>query len=437
MKDLGRNFWLYAIGRLVSLIGSGIQSLAIPLYILDLTGSGTIMGTFMVITMLPRILFGPVAGVLGDRFNRKMIMVYMDFARGAAILAMAVLAGANSLTITVLFIFQLLISTFDISFDPATAAMLPDIIESDKLLRGNSILGAINSLSYIIGPALGGILYGMFGIEAVLILNGASYIASAISEIFIRYQQTTEKGKISLKSVFKDVVEGVRYMRKINGLILVMVFAMLSNFLLSPFFSVVFPFFARTIVGFTSEQYGFLQSGWVVGVLIGNVILGTLLSKKRQGNLFAMGLTAETLILFLLTVFFFPYFIDLFGWASWRYFAALGLLILVTGIFNAFVNTPLNTLFQKIVPTNYRSRIFSVISILAQIATPLGAAIYGFAVDRVPVHYLILVSSIGNALLTLVFLLKGMTKLFDGKTPDNKTGLVEKSVEAIKEGASL
>jgi len=437
MKDLGRNFWLYAIGRLVSLIGSGVQSLAIPLYILDLTGSGTIMGTFMVITMLPRILFGPIAGVLGDRFNRKMIMIYMDFARGAAILAMAVLAGANSLTITVLFIFQLLISTFDISFDPATAAMLPDIIDSDKLLRGNSILGAINSLSYIIGPVLGGILYGMFGIEAVLILNGASYIASAISEIFIRYRQTTEKGKISLKSVFKDIVEGVGYMRKINGLILVMVFAMLSNFLLSPFFSVVFPFFARTIVGFTSEQYGFLQSGWVVGVLIGNVILGTLLSKKRQGNLFAMGLTAETLILFLLTVFFFPYFIDLFGWASWRYFAALGLPILVTGIFNAFVNTPLNTLFQKIVPTNYRSRIFSVISILSQIATPLGAAIYGFAVDRVPVHYLILVSSICNALLTLVFLLKGMTKLFDGKTPDSKRGLVEKSVEAVKEGASL
>jgi len=437
MKDLGRNFWLYAIGRLVSLIGSGVQSLAIPLYILDLTGSGTIMGTFMVITMLPRILFGPIAGVLGDRFNRKMIMIYMDFARGASILAMAVLAGANSLTITVLFIFQLLISTFDISFDPATAAMLPDIIDSDKLLRGNSILGAINSLSYIIGPVLGGILYGMFGIEAVLILNGASYIASAISEIFIRYQQTTEKGKISLKSVFKDIVEGVGYMRKINGLILVMVFAMLSNFLLSPFFSVVFPFFARTIVGFTSEQYGFLQSGWVVGVLIGNVILGTLLSKKRQGNLFAMGLTAETLILFLLTVFFFPYFIDLFGWASWRYFAALGLPILVTGIFNAFVNTPLNTLFQKIVPTNYRSRIFSVISILTQIATPLGAAIYGFAVDRVPVHYLILVSSICNALLTLVFLLKGMTKLFDGKTPDSERGLVEKSVEAVKEGASL
>lgn len=437
MKDLGRNFWLYAIGRLVSLIGSGVQSLAIPLYILDLTGSGTIMGTFMVITMLPRILFGPIAGVLGDRFNRKMIMIYMDFARGAAILAMAALAGANSLTITVLFIFQLLISTFDISFDPATAAMLPDIIDSDKLLRGNSILGAINSLSYIIGPVLGGILYGMFGIEAVLILNGASYIASAISEIFIRYQQTTEKGKISLKSVFKDVVEGVGYMRKINGLILVIVFAMLSNFLLSPFFSVVFPFFARTIVGFTSEQYGFLQSGWVVGVLIGNVILGTLLSKKRQGNLFAMGLTAETLILFLLTVFFFPYFIDLFGWASWRYFAALGLPILVTGIFNAFVNTPLNTLFQKIVPTNYRSRIFSVISILAQIATPLGAAIYGFAVDRVPVHYLILVSSICNALLTLVFLLKGMTKLFDGKTPDSERDLVEKSVEAVKEGASL
>ncbi|HCO70292.1 MAG TPA: MFS transporter, partial [Mesotoga infera] len=121
---MGRNFWLFSVGRLVSLIGSGVQALAIPLYILDLTGSGTMMGTFAVITMLPRIVFGPIAGVLGDRFNRKLIMIYMDFARGAAILAMAYLADAEALTISILFIFQLLISTLDISFDPATAAML-------------------------------------------------------------------------------------------------------------------------------------------------------------------------------------------------------------------------------------------------------------------------------------------------------------------------
>ncbi|WP_292597149.1 MFS transporter [Mesotoga sp. UBA6090] len=139
MKGLGRNFWLFTTGRLVSLIGSGVQALAIPLYILDITGSGAMMGTFSIVTMLPRILFGPIAGVLGDRFNRKLIMIYMDFARGAAILTIAYLANIEALTITLLFVFQLIVSTLDISFDPATAAMLPDIIEEDNLMRGNSI----------------------------------------------------------------------------------------------------------------------------------------------------------------------------------------------------------------------------------------------------------------------------------------------------------
>jgi MFS family permease len=431
---MGRNFWLFSVGRLVSLIGSGVQALAIPLYILDLTGSGTMMGTFAVITMLPRIVFGPIAGVLGDRFNRKLIMIYMDFARGAAILAMAYLADAEALTISILFIFQLLISTLDISFDPATAAMLPDIIEEDKLLRGNSILGAVNSISYIVGPALGGVLYGLFGIEVVFILNGVSFIASAISEIFIVYEQTTEKSRVSVKSVFVDIVEGVSYLRRIKGLMMVLVFAMVSNFLLAPVFTVVFPFFARTVVGFSSQQYGFLQSGWVVGVLIGNILLGTVLSKKRQGSLFAGGLATETVINFLLAAFFFPYFMNLFGGASWLYFAALGVPILVIGVFNAFVNTPLQTLFHRIVPTSHRSRVFSVISILTQIATPLGSAIFGFAVDRFPVHYLVLLSCIGNAILTIVFLMKGMSKLFEEKRTDSSNGSKGKAIEPVRKG---
>ncbi|MBN2254027.1 MAG: MFS transporter [Kosmotogaceae bacterium] len=437
MKDLGRNFWLFTIGRLVSLIGSGVQALAIPLYILDITGSGAMMGTFSIVTMLPRILFGPIAGVLGDRFNRKLIMIYMDFARGAAILAMAYLANSEALTITLLFVFQIIVSTLDISFDPATAAMLPDIIGEDNLLRGNSILGAVNSVSYIVGPALGGILYGLFGIEIVFVLNGASFIASAISEIFIRYQQTTEKSKVSIKSVFSDIAEGISFLRKIKGLMMVLVFAMVSNFLLSPIFTVVFPFFARTVVGFSSQQYGFLQSGWVVGVLVGNVLLGTVLVRKRQGRLFAGGLAVETAINFILAAFFFPYFAKLFGGASWLYFASLGVPILVMGVFNAFVNTPLQTLFHRIVPTSHRSRVFSVISILAQIATPLGSAIFGFAVDRFPVHYLVLASCVGNAVLTVVFLTKGMSKLFEEKRSENRNEPTGRSVEPASEGIGV
>ncbi|MBU7044892.1 MAG: MFS transporter, partial [Theionarchaea archaeon] len=90
-----RNFWLYAVGRLVSLIGTGVQDIAVPLFILDITRSGTAMGTFMIISMVPRLVLIPLAGVVGDRVNRKLIMVWMDFGRGAVILFLAFLAAQN------------------------------------------------------------------------------------------------------------------------------------------------------------------------------------------------------------------------------------------------------------------------------------------------------------------------------------------------------
>jgi len=88
MKD-SQNFWLYTLGRFVSLLGSGVQDVAILLFILDVTGSGTAMGTFMIITVVPRLILVPLAGVVGDRLNRKWIMVSMDFGRGAVILLLA------------------------------------------------------------------------------------------------------------------------------------------------------------------------------------------------------------------------------------------------------------------------------------------------------------------------------------------------------------
>jgi len=106
MRD-NRNFWLFAMGRFVSLVGSGVQDVALPLFILDLTGSGTIMGTFMIISMLPRLLLYPIAGILGNRINRKWIMVWMDFGRGVVIILLALLASKNLITIPILFGTQL------------------------------------------------------------------------------------------------------------------------------------------------------------------------------------------------------------------------------------------------------------------------------------------------------------------------------------------
>lgn len=80
-----KNLWMYIGGRFISLMGSGVQMIAIPLYILDLTKSGTLMGVFSILTLVPALITAPFSGIIGDRRNRRNIMIAMDLGRGAFI----------------------------------------------------------------------------------------------------------------------------------------------------------------------------------------------------------------------------------------------------------------------------------------------------------------------------------------------------------------
>lgn len=401
------NFWLYATGRLVSLIGSGIQSLALALYILDITGSGTMMGTFLLVTLLPKVVLGPVAGVVGDRIDRKKIMVYMDLARGVLIGIMAFLAFRGQMGIVSVYIFQLCISVMDIFFDPATGAMLPDIVKKEKLTRANSILGIINGLSYVIGPVLGGVLYPL-GIGVVFLINAFSFVASGISEMFIKYTQTTEKAKITLKQTYSDIKEGFSFFRNTKALFGVIMFAMITNFIYTPVLMVVMPYFTRQVVGFSSRQFGLLESMWVLGILFGNLLIATVLTKKNQGKLFAWGIFFQIFVFIFINIFMYPGFVKLFGGPSWLYFGILSTGFVIVGTFNAFVNTPLHVYYQSAVPTEVRSRVFAVISVMSQLIVPLGSAIYGFAVDRISAHILVSLALLIGGSITAMFFIKGV-----------------------------
>jgi len=412
---INKNFLLYSLGRLISIIGSGIQQIAIPLYILDLTGSGTVMGTFVLVSNLPRLLIGPFSGVLGDRFNRKTIMTAMDFARGGVILLLAFLAKIDAMTITYLLIAQFVISAFDITFDPATQAMLGDIVLEKDLTKANSIVQGINSFSYLVGPALGGIFYGLFGIKFVFILNGVSFILSGISECFIHYHQTTEKKNLDFKTTVTDIKDGLNYVKSTKGLLLLIVFIMFSNFIVTSLFNVVFPFYIREVVGFSGEQFGFIQTAWVSGILIGNILLGAYFHKKNAAKLFKTGILTQSSISLIFSLTTFPVTVHFLGGNSWLYFWIIAILFITIGIFNAFVNTPIFAWFQKTIPTQYRSRVFAVVSILVQLITPIGAFLFGMGLDFIEAPYLILSGNMMNLIVILIFLRFDMTRLLSDK----------------------
>ncbi|MBO8161377.1 MAG: MFS transporter [Thermosipho sp. (in: Bacteria)] len=407
-----RNFTLYALGRLVSIIGSGIQMIAIPLYILDLTGSGTAMGIFTLLGILPRLAAAPFAGVIGDRWNRKSIMVWTDFLRGFLILFLAFLAFNNFMSLIVLFVVQAIISVFDGFFGAATSAMLPDIVSEENLRRANSVLGSVNSFSMIIGPILGGIIYGVLGISMVFLLNGISFVVSAISELFITYKVKFKKeAKLDVKTFFVEFKQGIAFIFTNRGLKYLFTFAMVTNFLLSPLFQVVEPYVLRQIVKMSSQQYGFVQTFFTIGMLLGNIVLASFLKKARNKILMVSGLFIELAMLMMFGVLIFPNILS--KMSIWNFFWITGSIYFIVGVFNTFVNVPIFTNLQLMTPSSIRSRVFSSIEIFSQLMTPLGAVIYGFLLDHVAAHLMFISITALSSLITLVFIVIAPHEVYD------------------------
>lgn len=409
-----RNLFLFVSGRLISLVGSGIQMIALPLFILDRTGSGAMMGILTVLSMLPAMVFAPLAGALGDKLNRKALAIVADCCRGALILVLAALAYADRLAISTLFIFQVLVSINDSFFNAATATMLPDLIEAQDYGKAGAATGGADNLSMIVGPMLGGVIYGLWGIQMVFLVNAVSFLISAFCECLIVYRPVIRDGvRLTLKSLLAEMGETLGLVKQKPGLRELFFFSLFTSLLITPVFIVGMPFVLRKVIGLSPGQYGYLMTAFTVGALLANIVLGILLARARTGRLMKSGLTLAVVLLMGLAGVFFPRVVSWLGGPGWTLFGVIAGGFVLTGFFNAFVNTPLLTNLQWMVPAEMRARFFAVLGLLAQLAIPIGSLIYGFSLDLVPSHWLLLGVCVVNMVVTLAFMTWASPEAFE------------------------
>lgn len=414
-----RNFILYLMGRFISFIGTGIQQIAIPLFILDLTHSGVLMGVFSALNLVPNLITSPFAGILGDRKDRRKIMVAADFGRGILICMLGLLAFGGKLNIYILFGVQILISIMDSIFNSSSSAIIGELLDEDELMRAMSARGGLDAISMIIGPALGGIIYGFFGIKIVFFINGISFILSGVmSALMIYVCRNHNDGKITIKTFFHENGEVLTFIKKDKGLMQLAIFCMVSNLLVAPFMDIVMPYVVKKGIGFTSQQYGYMMATFTVGVLVGNIFLGVFAKNLKSKLLINLGLFIEGIMFFVLAIAVFPAQVKLFGGASWMLFAVLSGICLLIGAFNACINTPLQTNLQKMVPNDMRSRFFSLLGIFCQGAIPLGSIVYGILLDKFKYHHILFVVVILNAVVTAVFMIRAVEDVYEPKVDE-------------------
>lgn len=400
----------------MSLVGSGIQSMALPLYILDVTGSGTLMGIFSVLTLVPALLAAPFSGIIGDRRNRRNIMIVMDIGRGTLICFLGILAMTGKLSIYALFIFQVFISIMDSLFNSSSAALMPDLISKEELIEANSAKGGFDAAAMILGPALGGVVYGIWGIKMVFYINGISFIVSSIFSAFIDFKAViVKKDKISPKLFLTETTEALKFIVNKKGLCQLFSFAMASNFLIVPMLSIIMPYALKKEIGFSSQQYGYIVGFFTVGVLLGNIGISAYFKKLGLKKLMQSGLIIETIFTAFLCVLVIPGIVKIYGGATWSLFISLSVCCVIIGNFNAFVNTPISTNLQNLVPDEMRSRFFAILGMFSQGAVPIGSLLFGILLDAMKYYKLLIAVNIVSAIVTVIFLVGACDEAYEAK----------------------
>lgn len=288
-----KDFTLVVIGQIISLFGNATIRFALPLYLLNLTGSSTLYGTVTACAFLPAILLSPVGGIVADRVNKRNIMVILDFFTAAVILTFSLLMNEGNLILCLTVTLMLLYGIAG-AYQPSVQASIPALVTQDKFMAANSIINTINSFASLLGPVLGGVLYSAYGLMPVLWVCVVCFVLSAVMELFIKipFQRQTSDGGI-WKTARTDFAESIRFIRKerpIIGKALLVICGM--NLFLASMLIVALPYLVTEVLRLEAVQanrlYGFAEGALAAGGLAGGICAGIFadrLSIQKSGNL--------------------------------------------------------------------------------------------------------------------------------------------------------
>jgi MFS family permease len=198
-------------GQTISLLGSGITFLALPLTaILVLEATPAQMGILTAVAAVPPLLLGLFAGVWVDRYRRRPLLIAVDVGRAGLLLFIPIAAVLGILRLEHLYIVALLISTLGLFFGVAYGPFLVSLVGREQLVEGNSKLAVSRSAAEIIGPGLAGWLVQLFTAPVAIIVDAFTFLISGLFLGLIRTPEPTPKSTEQQQHIWHEIIEGLR-----------------------------------------------------------------------------------------------------------------------------------------------------------------------------------------------------------------------------------
>jgi MFS family permease len=402
-----RAFALLWTGQTTSRLGDSLYRIALSWWVLEKTGSAVAMGTVLIFSQIPLLLFLLIGGVVVDRLPRIRIMFASDILSGLVITFVAVFSWLNLLQIWHIYVASIIFGFVEAFFFPAYQAVIPQITPSELLISANSLSGLSQRVTGIVGPALGAALVAAGGTSVTFALDALSFFISALCVLPLlrlnldqsqRQVESTEaisgnrkSAKETLKQGLIDLREGFRLVIGIPWIWVTILLFGFINILEAGPRAVAMPFLIKEDLGADVELLGLLGSAASLGFVVGMIWLGQYIRLHRRGLLAYLSIIGTGAVLL-------------------PFAFKMPVPVLVGSMFISGICTSVFALIwthtlQEMVPGEMLGRVYSIDALGSFVLLPIGFALAGWATDLLGAPTVFLIGSIG----TMLFVLLGLS----------------------------
>ena len=365
-KNVGfHKFLLLWIGEFISAIGSGLTSFGLGIYVYQVTGKASAMALVTLLAFLPSLILSAPAGVLADRYDRRLLMLIGDSFSAVGIIYILICMLNKDANIIAICIGVTISSIFSALMEPAYKATVSDLLTEDEYARASGMVQIAASSKYLIAPMLAGFLLSVSDIKLLLILDISTFFVTVITISIVRKGLPT---KIVEKtgSMVHELAEGYKYLRSKKGVFILVIVTSIITF----FMGIIQTLSVPMILAYANEKtLGILESVIACGMLVSSIVIGVLNIKSNYFRMLWMGLLANGCAMFLFGI-----------KANIIYVTMTGFLFFAT---LPFANTSIECLIRKSLDNNMQGRVWGLIGIISQLGYIVSYAICGLLADYI------------------------------------------------------
>ena len=296
-----RDFTLLVGGSVASLLGDGFFHVALAGQVYTISNAPTALSIVFLAISVPQVLLVLVGGVFADRYDRRKLMIAADLLRAGALGAIALLSGTGVLELWHIAALVVFVGAGDAFFNPASTALLPDVVPDEELPAANALAGMYRPIMVrMVGPALAGLVIAAFGPAPAFAIDAVSFLVSAVA---IRAIRTRRAPKMvvdhSVRTTFAEVGEGFRYTRSKPWIWATLISAMFSLLVFIGPIEILVPFVIKNKLALGPEALGLIFAFGGIGSLVMSVAIGVLGLPRRRVTVmyvaWALGVAATAL----------------------------------------------------------------------------------------------------------------------------------------------